>query len=221
MSKVVIAIDGPAGAGKSTVAKILARDLGLTYLDTGAMYRCLALKAHREGLDPSDGIRAAQLLDEITISFGTGDPQPVLMNGEDVTHEIRKHEISELSSALSVHNRVRTALVQRQKEIVKQGGVVLEGRDATTVIAPEADVKVYLTASLEERSKRRHLELESKGADAPFETIRRDVESRDHRDITRDESPLSVAEDASVIESGGLNPQQVADKIKALVPSRV
>lgn len=221
MSKVVIAIDGPAGAGKSTVAKILAKDLGLTYLDTGAMYRCLALQALRKGVDPSDGIGAAQLLDEITISFGTGDPQPVLMNGEDVTHEIRQHEISELSSALSVHNRVRTALVQRQKEIVKQGGVVLEGRDATTVIAPEADVKVYMTASLEERAKRRHKELEAKGADSSYETIRRDVEQRDHRDITREESPLTVSKDAQVVETCGLNPQQVADKIKALVPSRV
>ena len=160
MSDLVIAIDGPAGAGKSTVAKMLARNLGLTYLDTGAMYRALALKAQRSGLKAGDGEAAAHLCRGCDISFGIGDPQAVYLDGEDVTHAIRQPDIGELASALSVFPPVRRVLVHRQRAIIEKGGVVLEGRDATTVIAPNAQVKVYLTASLEERAKRRLLELE-------------------------------------------------------------
>lgn len=221
LSDLVIAIDGPAGAGKSTVAKLLAKDLGLTYLDTGAMYRALALKAHREGYGSGDGGVAAEIGRRSDISFGTGDPQPVYLDGEEVTEAIRTPEISELASALSVFPPVRRVLVERQKAIISQGGVVLEGRDATTVIAPHAQVKVYLTASLEERAKRRTLELESKGLGAEYERVRMEVESRDHRDITRDDSPLVVAPDAILVESAGLTPDEVAQKIKALVPKPV
>ena len=219
MSDLVIAIDGPAGAGKSTVAKMLALELGLTYLDTGAMYRCIALKTHRDGFGPEDGEAAAMIGRHTEITFGPGNPQRVLLDGEDVTKAIRTQDISDLASALSVFPSVRRLLVERQKKMIANGGVVLEGRDATTVIAPHAQVKVFLTASLEERAKRRLLDLEARGMDSTFDRVRHEVESRDHRDMTREDSPLTVSDDATVIESANLTPEQVAEKIIALVPA--
>jgi cytidylate kinase len=217
LNKVVIAIDGPAGAGKSTVSKALAKQLGLSYLDTGAMYRCLALKASRLSVSKQDESGVAGLMDTTKIEFGHGDPQPVFLDGEDVTTLIRTPEISEFASTTSAHSAVRRALVARQKELVHGGGVILEGRDATTVIAPDADVKVYLTASLEERAKRRRLEFERKGESGDFETVRQEIENRDHRDITRDDSPLRVASDAVIVESGGFPVGEVVAKIMALL----
>ncbi|MFZ4508298.1 MAG: (d)CMP kinase [Fimbriimonas sp.] len=218
MRSIVIAIDGPAGAGKSTVAKALAQDLGLRYLDTGAMYRCLALRAQQAGIEGSQGEAAAALLNQIEITFGPGDPQTVWIDGEEVTASIRQPEIGELASQLSAHGPVRQEMVRRQQAIVADGGVTLEGRDATTVIAPYADVKVYLTASLEERARRRTEELLQKGMAVEFQSIRHDVELRDHRDITRSESPLTVAQGAHIVESGGWPIAEVVARIKALIP---
>jgi cytidylate kinase len=217
--KPVIAIDGPAGAGKSTVAKRLAKELGLSYLDTGAMYRCLALAATRSGIDKTDEEAATKLLSSIEISFGSGEPQPVSLDGEDVTHAIRTSEIGELASVLSQYTAVRREMVARQQAIVGKGGVVLEGRDATTVIAPSADVKVYLTASLEERARRRHNDFANAGAKADFHEVRCQIENRDHRDITRNDSPLTVAPGAVVIDSANLSIEAVVEKIKALLNS--
>ena len=219
--KPVIAIDGPAGAGKSTVSKILAKKLQLSYLDTGAMYRCLAFKALGTGLTVNDGDAAAQILDKISITFGVGEPQPVFINGEDVTASIRTPEIGEAASALSQFTPVRQRMVQRQQEIVNQGGVVLEGRDVTTVVAPNASLKIYLTASLEERAKRRQREFAEKGMDAGFQDVRNQIELRDHRDINREDSPLKVAEDAVVIESADRSPEEVADRIIRLLEERL
>ena len=219
MSKLVIAIDGPAGAGTSTVAKALARELGLKYLDTGAMYRALALAAKRAGLGPHDAEQAAALAKTIDIKFGEGDPPEVILNGEDVSSQIRTADIAELASALSTHPAIRQELVRQQQILVAEGGYTLEGRDVTTVVAPHAQVKVFLTASLEERAKRRHLEMIEKGMETPdYSDLRRQMQTRDHRDITRDDSPLSVADGATIIESGGLTIDEVVKKIRWLVP---
>ena len=217
ISKIVVAIDGPAGAGKSTVSKALARDLQLSYLDTGAMYRALALKASRENLRSEAGEEIGKLMENTEITFGTGDPQPVFLDGEDVTSLIRTPEISEAASAISAHTPVRKALVARQQKLVAIGGVILEGRDATTVIAPNADVKVFLTASLEERAKRRTIEFDQKGQASDFREVRQQIQLRDHRDITRDDSPLTVAPDAHIVESGGVPVELVVQKLKELI----
>jgi CMP/dCMP kinase len=212
----VIAIDGPAGAGKSTVAKRLAQELGLSFLDTGAMYRCLALKAHRRGLTPEDGEAAAEMARDTKIEFGQGDPQPVYLDGEDVTTAIRAPEIGDFASALSVHSPVRKVLVQQQKALVAAGGVTLEGRDTTTVIAPEAPVRIFLTASLDERARRRHQELLAKGLPSDLDEVRRQIEERDARDMNRADSPLCVAEGAQVLETDQMTVDQVVARIKEI-----
>lgn len=215
--KLIVAIDGPAGAGKSTVAKALAEKLKLTYLDTGAMYRAVAWLAMSEGVDGSDLSSIKRVLQSARIEFGPGFPPTVLVNGQDVSGEIRTAAVSQLASQLSTLPLVRQDLVKLQKEIVAQGNVVLEGRDTTTVIAPNAPIKVYLTASLEERSKRRALEFSSRNVDIEFGKIRKEIEERDHRDITRDESPLTVATDAIVVDSANQTVAEVVGKICELV----
>jgi cytidylate kinase len=216
--KLVIAIDGPAGAGKSTVAKILAKRLDLRYLDTGAMYRVVALCASRAGLGPEDGEQASNLCRGIIIEFGEGEPQRVLMNGEDVTAAIRTPQMGELASALSAHSSVRSLLAEQQKQIVSHGGVTLEGRDVTTVIAPDADLRVFLTASMEERAKRRWLELKERGIEIDLDELSKQISDRDHRDYTRSDSPLKLGDGVQVVESFGLSPEAVADRIEALLP---
>ena len=217
--KLVVAIDGPAGAGKSTVAKLVARSLGISYLDTGAMYRTLGLKAMRSGLSRDDGAAAAELMKTTEISVGQGDPMPIFLDGEDVTAAIRTQEIGDWASRLSVNGGVREQMVARQQQIIEAGGYVLEGRDTTTRIAVHADLKIFMTASLEERARRRQLELQKKGHPADFETIRKEIEERDHRDITRGESPLQVAPDAQVVETAGKTPEEVVTAILELAQS--
>lgn len=208
----VIAIDGPASAGKSTVAQGVAKELGLRYLDTGAMYRAFALHARRAGLEHDDSSDAVRVCRGLTIEF-EGDPQRVLLNGEDVTELIRMPHIGELASALSVDSDVRRLLAGQQRRAVEQGGVVLEGRDTTTVVAPDADVRVFLTAGLEVRAERRARELHSQGLEPTLDEVRAGIEQRDRRDSTRADSPLHIADGVRVIESDRLSPEDVIQQI--------
>lgn len=214
MNRIVIAIDGPAGAGKSTVAKRVARELGLRFLDTGAMYRCLALFAQRNGLTAHDGAEVAKMAKDCNIEFGDGDPQSVFLDGEDVTPLIRTPEMGEFASALSVHSDVRKLLATQQRAIVERGGVTLEGRDTTTVTAPDAQVRVFLTASVQERARRRHSEFVSKGIERSLQEIQDQIEARDHRDSNRADSPLTVSPGVLLIDSSELTIDEVVDEVK-------
>jgi CMP/dCMP kinase len=218
----VIAIDGPVGAGKSTVAKLVARKLGYLYVDTGAMYRAVALKALRLGMDINDPIVMAMLAEATDIQLqqqGDGSVR-VFLDGEDVTEAIRTPEVSEASSIVSAHEGVRKVLAERQKAMAKLGGVVMEGRDIQTVIAPDAEVKIFLTASLEERAKRRWLELQQKGISVSYEEVLQEVKERDERDKTRAIAPLRKAPDAVEIDTTGITPEEVAEKIVKLACKR-
>ena len=201
----VVAIDGPAGAGKSTVARAAARALGFTYLDSGAMYRAVGLMTNRRG-GP-----AAERAEELRIELG----ERVLANGEDVTDAIRAPEVSEAASSVATDPRVREALVRKQRELLSDGDWVAEGRDIGTVVAPEAEVKVYLTASPEERARRRAAEL---GTDV--ETVMRDQALRDAQDMDREHSPLVRAADAVELDTTGLSVDDVAARIVELVEQR-
>jgi len=198
----VVAIDGPAGAGKSTVARAAARALGFTYLDSGAMYRAVGLMARRHGG------AASERADELDIRLG----DRVLVNGEDVTETIRSPEVSEAASKVATNPRVREALVQKQRELMSSGDWVAEGRDIGTVVAPDAEVKVFLTASPEERARRRAEEL---GTD--MDMVLRDQALRDAQDMERKHSPLTAAPGAVELDTSGLSVDDVVDRIVELV----
>jgi CMP/dCMP kinase len=220
-NRLVIAMDGPAGAGKSTVAKLAAQKLGLPLLDTGAMYRCVGLLALRKSLDLNDEESLGMAAEACVITFRAGPPLATILDGEDVSREIRTMEVSQAASLASVHSRVRRALVSRQKAIVAEGGVILEGRDTTTVVAPQADVKVFLTASAEERARRRWLEMRRAGDPPPLHEVVKEVITRDHRDYTRDDSPLCLGEDVFLIETFGLAPEQVAHLVVSMAEDKL
>ncbi len=208
----VIAIDGPAGAGKSTVARRLAGTLGFTYLDSGAMYRCVALAGLRRGVDLDDAGAMDDLARSISISL---DGDRVELDGEDVTGQIREPEASEASSRISVHPGVREAMVDRQRELIAAGRYVAEGRDIGTVVSPDSPLKVFLTASAEERARRRAAQT---GED-PAAVLAAQRE-RDQRDETREHSALRAAADAVEIDTTGLSQEQVVDRIAALAHQR-
>jgi cytidylate kinase len=208
----VIAIDGPAGAGKSTVARALASELGFTYLDSGAMYRCVALAALRRGADPDDADAMAELAGSIAISL---EGERVGLDGEDVSAAIREPEVTDASSRVSVHPGVREAMVARQRELIAAGRYVAEGRDIGTVVSPDSPLKVFLTASAEERARRR---AEQTGED-PGAVLAAQLE-RDRRDETREHSALRAAAEAVEIDTTGLDQDEVVTRIAALAHDR-
>jgi cytidylate kinase len=211
----VIAIDGPAASGKSTTAKLLGLKLGLLPVDTGAMYRAITLKVIRAGIDPQDLKGIERILEGSTISqkVVNGEVRTIL-DGEDVTEEIRTPEVSNLVSLISSYSVVRRKLVEIQRGFAKLGGIVVEGRDIGTVVFPDADLKVFMTADLRERAKRRQKELEEKGVKKALEEVMRELEERDHLDSTRDDSPLRIAPGAFVLDTTNLT---ISEQVEAIV----
>ncbi len=218
----IIAIDGPSGAGKSTITKLLADRLGYVHIDTGAMFRAVALAAQRAGIAVDDEEALAGLCRTLDVSFARDNGCcRVLLNGEDVSAAIRTPEISLLTSRISARKTVREFLLQRQRAMGARGGVVLEGRDIGTVVFPEAEVKFFLTASAEERGKRRFLELRAKGEDVSLEGIIAQVVQRDAQDEGREHAPLRKAADAVEIDSSGLSIGEVLAVMEEKVNERL
>jgi len=217
--RVRLALDGPAGTGKSTVSKRAARELGYTYVDTGAMYRAVTCLAVQRGLGLTEEAAIVELAEQHPVTFQsaeTGEPR-VFVAGQEVTTQIRTPEISRLVSPLSAIRGVRTALVRQQQALGSAGGVVLEGRDIQTVVMPDAEVKVFLTASAEERARRRFLELQERGTPQDYDKVLTEICERDDRDSSREVAPLTAAADAAIVDTDGLTIDQVVAQIVALV----
>ena len=213
-----VAIDGPAGAGKSTIAKIVAKEKQFIYVDTGAMYRAMAIHFIKKGIAATemDKISEAVCDADVTIEYINGEQQ-VLLNGENVTPFLRTEEVGNMASASSVNGDVRRKLVELQQKLAETANVVMDGRDIGTCVLPNAQVKVYLTASVDVRAERRYKELVEKGMEADLEKIKKDIEERDYRDMNRDISPLRQAEDAVLVDSSNLNIEESAAAILALI----
>lgn len=223
MKRIVnIAIDGPAGAGKSTVAKSLAKQLAFVYVDTGAMYRAMGLYFLRHGISSNDIERIESACDNVNVALEyVNGEQQVMLNGENVTSLIRTEEVGNMTSAVSVIAKVREKLVQLQQELAKTTSVVMDGRDIGTKVLPNADLKLYLTASSRTRAKRRWLELTNKGISCNIEEIEQDIIDRDYRDMHREISPLTQAEDAVLVDSSEMNIEEVISHILTLVHEKV
>lgn len=213
----VIAIDGPAGTGKSTVSRLLAERLHFTYLDTGAMYRAVAVKANEEGIDIEDEDRLKKLCSKIRLHF---KDNKIFVDNRDYSNEIRKAPAGTLSSKVSTKRVVREAMVRLQRSMAENGSVVMEGRDIGTVVFPDADVKFYLDASAEIRGKRRYLELKEKGSDVSLANVIEEVKARDEIDSTRAHSPLRKADDAVYIDTGAMTIEEVVKKMAEAVKNR-
>lgn len=209
-----IAIDGPAGAGKSTIAKKIAKKKGFIYVDTGAMYRAMALYLIKKGISPQETEKISQACKDadITISYENGE-QIVWLNGENVNPYLRTEEVGNMASASSVNKDVRIKLVELQQKLAKTNQVVMDGRDIGTCVLPDANVKVYLTASSKVRAKRRYDELMAKGESCDIDAIEKDIIERDERDMTREMSPLRQAEDAVLVDSSDMDIEQVVEAI--------
>ncbi len=211
----IIAVDGPVGAGKSTAARLLAKRLGYRYIDSGAMYRALAWKALQAGLDLDDEPCLQRLADETCIALEpAGDRDLILVDGEDVSGQIRKREVEQASSRISIHPGVRCVMVAHQQRMATQGGIVMDGRDIGTVVFPDADVKFYLTARLEVRANRRHLEAQAAGNSRGVEELAEEITARDERDMGRRASPLRKVDEAVTIDTSDLRASEVIDAME-------
>lgn len=221
--KYAVAIDGPSGAGKSTLARALAKELGILYVDTGAIYRSVGLFVCRRGVDPRDAGAVAALLDEVKVEMRYGEDglQHMLLNGEDVTKEIRLPEISMYASHVSAIPAVRAFLLEMQRSLARENSVIMDGRDIGTVVLPDADVKIFLTASAEERARRRCLELQERGTPQDMETILREIIERDHNDAHRAVSPLRPASDAICVDTTDLDFAQSCERLLEEIRRRV
>lgn len=217
-----IAIDGPAGAGKSTIAKIVAKKLDYIYVDTGAMYRAMALYLLNNGVDKENinAIEEACENADISISYENGE-QVVLLKGKNVNGLIRTEEVGNMASVSSANVKVRAKLVSLQQKLAQEKNVVMDGRDIGTVVLPDSECKIYLTASSAVRAKRRYDELQAKGVECDINTIEEDIIERDHRDMTRKNSPLKQAEDAILVDSSEMSIEEVADKIISIAESKL
>ncbi len=211
----VVAIDGPGGAGKSTIAKLLAQKLNFIHLDTGAMYRAVTLAALREDIDFDDQDKLIKLAQEINIEFDRNGE--IFLNGENISEEIRTAEVNKYVSQTAAVKGVRKVLVKKQQKLAQNNKVVMDGRDITTVVLPDAEHKFFLTASLEERARRRFEEVKSKNKDADFEKIKASIARRDKLDSEREHSPLKKAEDAVLVDTTDLNIDQVLDKMITII----
>ena len=220
MKYISIAIDGPSGAGKSTLARRAAADLGYLYVDTGAIYRTVALSAVRQGIAPSDAAKLIPTLEHLDIRLEY-DPrdglQHMYLNGEDVTTQIRLHEISQHASTVSAIPEVRAFLLELQRDLARKNNVIMDGRDIGTVVLPAADVKIFLTASAQARATRRHLELQQRGQQADFNTVLRDIIARDEQDTNRPIAPLRQAEDAVLLDTTELDLDQSLDTLLSVI----
>ncbi len=217
-----VAIDGPASAGKSTVAKKIAKRFQYIYCDTGAMYRTVTLKAMQQGVALDDPDALADMLKHTEITFKPGDPeQLVFLDGTDVTAAIRQEDVTNNVSTTAAQGTVRTDLTNRQREIADAGGIVMDGRDIGTTVLPDAQVKIFLVASVEERAQRRFKDNAEKGIHTPIDVLREEIEVRDHKDSTRKISPLTQAADAVKLDTTSLSIDDVVDKISAIIEQNV
>ena len=218
-----IAIDGPAGAGKSTIARRLAGELGYYYVDTGAIYRTVAYFMDLLGISPKDVDGVERYIDELTINieYDEEGKQHMLMNGMDVTDDIRTQDISQKASLVSAHKVVRDMLLDMQRQVAREHNVIMDGRDIGTVVLPKANVKIFLTASAEIRAKRRYDELTAKGQKTTLAQVLKDVQQRDYQDTHREIAPLKQAKDAVLVDTSELDIDGVVDAIKAIVREKI
>lgn len=216
---IAIAIDGPAAAGKSTIAKLIAKNLGFTYIDTGAMYRAYTWAVLNQGLDPEDQEQACSLIDKVRIHL-TNDGR-VFVNDIDVTTSIRQPHVSGNVSYIASYKPIRLALVTQQRELAKISSVVMDGRDIGTYVLPDAEVKIYQIASVETRAKRRYKENIEKGIEVPLAEIQKELEKRDYIDSHRDFAPLRQAEDAILLDTSHMSIEEVVAKVSEIVKSKV
>ena len=218
-----IAIDGPAGAGNSTMAQRLAKELGYYYVDTGAIYRTVAYFLDLLGVSPKDADGVERYIDELTIEiqYDEDGKQHMIMNGMDVTDEIRTQDISQKASLVSAHAVVREVLLDMQRDVAKAHNVIMDGRDIGTVVLPKADVKIFLTATAEERAKRRTEELLAKGQKAEYETVLKEIQQRDYQDTHREIAPLKMARDSIKLDTSELDIDGVIDAMKKIIGEKI